>query len=264
MALLRHDISLESLLLEFHERRRNSYLSPESVRRSLGDPSNPRFPVPQVDLDRLIDLACYGMMVSEPPGVQPCSSPPEFRRSYLEISTTVDKLFYKQWLSGAILIIPTLMAEQLSGIHFGNPSWAVKSGAPQGRNVDDISYCKTPEHNLHGSRPVGRAWLQAECTRRRGPMVLPDLHVIMRMIVGVVDREGIDEAVLWVKDLKGAFTLLCFHPSQSRLFALGLACGLTTICPCGNFGWVGTPYAFNVVSRTLDVITARTIEGASG
>jgi hypothetical protein len=84
----------------------------------------------------------------------------------------------------------------------------------------------------------------------------------MRMILGVVDREGIDEAVLWVKDLKGAFTLLCFHPYQSCLFALGLACGLTTICPCGNFGWVGTPYAFNVVSRTLDVITAHTIEGA--
>ena len=33
-------------------------------------------------------------------------------------------------------------------------------------------------------------------------------------------------------------------------------------CPCGNFGWVGTPYAFNVVSRTLDVITKDTIEGA--
>jgi hypothetical protein len=34
------------------------------------------------------------------------------------------------------------------------------------------------------------------------------------------------------------------------------------ICPCGNFGWVGTPYAFNMVSRTLDVITEYTIEGA--
>ena len=79
---------------------------------------------------------------------------------------------------------------------------------------------------------------------------------------GVVDREGIGEVMLWAKDLKGAFTLLRFHPSQSRLFALGLVCGLTTICPCGNFGWAGTPYAFNVVSRTLDVITKDTIEGA--
>ena len=67
----------------------------------------------------------------------------------------MDKLFYKQWLSGAMLIIPTVMAEQLSGIHFGNPSWAVKSGAPQGRNVHDISYCETPEHILNGSRSVG-------------------------------------------------------------------------------------------------------------
>jgi hypothetical protein len=82
------------------------------------------------------------------------------------------------------------------------------------------------------------------------------------MILGVVDREGIEEVMLWAKYLKGAFTLLRFHPSQSRLFALGLACGLTTICPCGNFGWVGTPYAFNVVSRTLDIITGHTIEGA--
>jgi hypothetical protein len=57
MALLRHDMSLESLLFEFHERCRNTYLSPESVRRSLGDPSNPRFPVPQVDWDRLTELA---------------------------------------------------------------------------------------------------------------------------------------------------------------------------------------------------------------
>jgi hypothetical protein len=101
----------------------------------------------------------------------------------------VDKLFYKQWLSGAMLIIPTVMAEQLSGIHFGNPSWAVKSGAPQGRNVHDISYCETPEHILNGSRPVGRAWLQAECTRRWGPIVLPHLHANMRMILGVVDRD---------------------------------------------------------------------------
>ena len=84
----------------------------------------------------------------------------------------------------------------------------------------------------------------------------------MTMNLGVVDREGISEVILWAKDLKGAFTLLRFHPSQSRLFALGLECGLTTICPCGNFGWVGTPYAFNVVSRTLDVVTRHTIQGA--
>jgi hypothetical protein len=262
MSLLRHHMSLESLLYEFHEQRRDSYLSPESVRRSIGTPTCPRFPVPQRDRDRLMELATYGMVVSEPPGFHPCPSPPEFRRSYLEVSSTVDKLFYKQWQLGSMLIIPTGMALEIPGIHFGHPSWAVKSGAPQGRNVHDIPYSEVPEHILNGSRPSGRSWLQTRCEDRWGTINLPNLHAIMTMILGVVDREGISEVMLWAKDLKGAFTLLRFHPSQSHLFALGLECGLTTICPCGNFGWVGTPYAFNVVSRTLDSITAHTIEGA--
>ena len=128
---------------------------------SLGTPECPRFPIPSVDRARLMELATYGMVVVEPPGFVPCSSPPVFRRSYLAVSTTVDKLFYKKWLIGSMLIIPTSMEVEIPGIHFRNPSWAVKSGAPQGRNAHDISYCNVPEHILNGSRPVGRSWLQA-------------------------------------------------------------------------------------------------------
>ena len=117
--------------------------SSESVQRLLGTTSQPRFLIPRVDRDRLVELATYGMIAFEPPGFQPCPSPPVFRRSYLEVSTTVDKLFYKQWPLGSMLIIPTVMAVQVPGIHFGHPSWAVKAGAPQGRNVHDISYCDT-------------------------------------------------------------------------------------------------------------------------
>ena len=69
---------LESLLFEFHEQQRDSYLSPESVMRSLGTPECPRFPVPSVDRARLMELATYGMVVVEPPGFVPCSSPPVF------------------------------------------------------------------------------------------------------------------------------------------------------------------------------------------
>ena len=73
--LLRHHMSLESLLYEFHEQRRDSYLSPESVQRSIGTPTRPRFPIVQEDRDRLMELATYGMVVSEPPGFLPCPSP---------------------------------------------------------------------------------------------------------------------------------------------------------------------------------------------
>ena len=79
MSLLRHNMSLESLLYEFHEQRRDSYLSPESVQRSLGTIPQPRFLIPRMDRDRLVEWATYGMIVSEPV-FQPCPSPPVFRR----------------------------------------------------------------------------------------------------------------------------------------------------------------------------------------
>ena len=89
-------MSLESLLFEFHEQRWDSYLSPESVMQSLGTPECPRFPIPSVDRAQLMELTSYGLVVVEPPGFVPCSTPLVFRRSYLAVSTTVDKLFYKQ------------------------------------------------------------------------------------------------------------------------------------------------------------------------
>ena len=153
----------------FHELRRNSYLSSESVRRSLGTQTS----------HRLMELASYGMVVSGPPRFHPCPSPPDFRRSYLEVTSTVDKLFYKQWQMGLMLSIPSSMALEIPGIHFGHPSWAVKSGAPQGRNVHDISYSEVPELILNGSRSSGRSWLQTRCEDRWGPFRLPNLHAIM-------------------------------------------------------------------------------------
>ena len=92
MSLLRHHMSLESMLYEFHELWRNNYLSPELVLRSLGRPSSPGFTVPRVDRVRLLELDTYEMIVSELRGLcRPCPSPPVFRRSYLEVATTVDK-----------------------------------------------------------------------------------------------------------------------------------------------------------------------------
>ena len=60
-SLIRHDMSIESLLFEFHEQRRDSYLSTESVMKSLGPPECPRFPIPSVDMARLMEMATYGM-----------------------------------------------------------------------------------------------------------------------------------------------------------------------------------------------------------
>jgi len=105
-------MSLESLLFEFHEQRW------ESVVQSLGTPECLRFPIPSVDRARLRELASYGMVVVEPPGFVPCSSPLLFRRSYLGVSTTVDELFSKQWLIGSMLIMAVEISGQWEGRGF--------------------------------------------------------------------------------------------------------------------------------------------------
>ena len=128
-SLIRQDMSLESLLFEFHEQRCDSYQSPESVVQSLGTPECPRFPIPSVDRARLMELASYEMVVVEPPRFVPCSSPLVFRRSYLAVSTTVDKLFFKQWLIGSMLIIPTSMAMEIPG------RWEGRGFRPSVRNA---------------------------------------------------------------------------------------------------------------------------------
>jgi len=82
---------------------------------------------------------------------------------------------------------PTSMAVEIPGIHLGNPSWAVKSGAPQGRNVHDISYCEEQENILNGSRPVGRSWIQAQCDLKLRPPHRPGIIQDMFLFLTVRD-----------------------------------------------------------------------------
>ena len=52
-------------------------------------------------------------------------------------------------------------------------------------------------------------------------------------------------------DLKGAYNLIFFKASDAGLLAMELRNGLTTISMVGTFGWAGTPFAFDAVSRTI-------------
>ena len=56
---------------------------------------------------------------------------------------------------------------------------------------------------------------------------------------------------LWKMDLKGAFTLLSFRPSDVGLFGMLLTNELVYLQLAGIFGWAGTPAAFQVVTRAI-------------
>ena len=57
-------------------------------------------------------------------------------------------------------------------------------------------------------------------------------------------------------DLKGAYTLLSFHPEDVGLFGMEVTGNLVYLQIAGIFGWVCTPAAFQVV--TMGIVTCPT------
>jgi hypothetical protein len=74
---------------------------------------------------------------------------------------------------------------------------------------------------------------------------------LMKMILEQAERVGWPQLVIWKMDLKGAFNLIFFRPEDAGLLAVELIDGLTMISLVGSFGHTGTPFAFDVISRTI-------------
>jgi hypothetical protein len=60
-----------------------------------------------------------------------------------------------------------------------------------------------------------------------------------------------DDLVLFKLDLKGAFNLLNILPDDCHLFAVELTDDMVMFYVCLMFGWMASPFAFNVISRAL-------------
>ena len=99
-----------------------------------------------------------------------------------------------------------------------------------------------------------------------GKIDLPTVTDLARMVLGQVDRVeslGLSskDLVMWKMDLKGAFTLLFFKPSDCGLLALPMTGNLVYIPIAGNFGLTLFPFFFNVISRSLKRRILQMIKG---
>ena len=81
------------------------------------------------------------------------------------------------------------------------------------------------------------------------------------MILKEQSRVGYDNLVLWKMDLANAFGLLDIRASDSHKMAYAISGNITVIYIRGMFGWAGTPFAFQVISRTLRRLIIQTIHG---
>ena len=197
------------------------------------------------DFDRLHDLA-DGMRVLVDETFTPSRVPPPLRAMYKRAAPAVNRLLYEWWLEDLAVIVRTSTLLALSNVHFSPAHWTTKAGKREGRVLFDSSDdSKGPSLNSDGARDQLRA--------QYGDIHHPTLDDFVLM---VLDAEAelpgaTNQLTLWKWDLRKAFTLLSFRAEDARLLACELTDDLSLVYHTGLFGWTGTPFAFQVVSRVL-------------
>ena len=176
----------------------------------------------------------------------------------------MNKLLYKQWCSGTVLIIPTEMAVRIPGAHFSPQHWTTKQGKACGRSLCDVANSgaadDVPVNNGRGND--GKERVRQQMIREWGAINHPTVNDLALMIWAAMCKFGADNLELWKLDLAGAFNLLDFHWSSAMLLFFELTQGMSVAHITGMFGWTGTPYCFQVITRILTRLCRKAITGS--
>lgn len=207
--------------------------------------TNPR------DHGRLLCIS-RGVRIQTPKDFVARSIPPRQRNKYVDhVSHAVNLLLYEQWLAGTVLLLPTEMVMNIVGAHFSYQHWALKANKACGRCICDTSNDAEGVCPLNGMGEEGKEHERSRLKRQWGAIVHPTLQDLVMMVLRIFDKHGSHNVVLWKMDLAAAFNLLNFHPDSAKLLAFELTEGMSVVHTTGMFGWVGTPYVFQVVTRVL-------------
>jgi hypothetical protein len=175
-----------------------------------------------------------------------CNTPP-IRRLYAQLSNAVNKMLLDLWHNELVFILPTSTARNIPGIHYSPVHWTRKRGKKSGRNLFDSSDGATG-HALNSV--IARELLRSKYGNISHPTIF-DIVIMILDYEESISANDRDQLVLWKSDLSKAFTLLNFHSKHVQLMACELTDGYTLIYHTGCFGWTGTPFAFDVITRVI-------------
>lgn len=213
--------------------------------------------------ERLTGLV-EGMEVPLPEGFKPngAGAWPRLRTKYLQTAAAVDKMVMDLRRKRLAFVLRKPTAVKVKNVHGSPIDWTGKKGKEQGRSIIDSSDNTVGALNSDDAREAVRAlW---------GEIAHPTIGDIVVMILNHYDHLRVthpevtwDLVALYKMDLRGAFNLLSFRKDAAQYFAAELVGGLVIIFLCGIFGWVGTPFAFQVVTRALKHEMRHKLRGVS-
>lgn len=252
--------NIEALCTAHHNALASNRLSISRITDLLGEHGEKCPAVSQLDLARLKKIAREGVTIQTPSGFSPSRLPPPRRVKYLQVANAINKLLYAQFQNKTVILLPTALALGIPGIHFSPQHWAPKKGKEQGRSICDTAN-STSGIPINGKGTEGKNAVRAQVAEEWGAIHHPTIDELVQMVLEMADQHGWDDIELWKTDLAGAFNLIRFNPTSVRLLAFELTEGMTAIHITGMFGWTGTPYAFDVVTRVLRALSRQRIQG---
>ena len=91
---------------------------------------------------------------------------------------------------------------------------------------------------------------------RWGHLSLPTIEDLVCMVIDfyathATPSNPTPRIVIWKMDIKGAYTLLTFHPDDLHLVGCLLPGNYVVIPQGGTFGWTGMPFVFNVITKAV-------------
>ena len=217
-------------------------LTPETI-NNLADKS---------DIARAYDLVA-GINIPTCSDFEPQEQPEKLRATFKRAKPAILKLLHKQATDGTILMLPTDLFMSLdleTRRHYQCLSWAKKKGEDCGRVTGDMSYTTAP-FSLHGITADQKREVRDKIVERWGDIKLPTLLDIVHDILRMVDQHGWDDISLFKKDIAAAFHRLLFHPDCVTLTAFAIDEWNTILHLVANFGWTGTPNAWDVIGRIM-------------
>ena len=182
---------------------------------------------------------------------------PECSGAYKRVAPAVIKMFHEDfWQKGMGFFITMETARRL-GVNTSVASWTTKYGKVKGRPISNHSRVSPGMEKALNSQHVKEA-MEAQWGTIRHPTIA---HIARMILAYHRDHPQIpkEDLVLWACDLKGAFTLLDIEAKDVCKLGLVMGPDLVWCTTVGSFGWTGTPFCFDVITRLCRMSLAKKI-----
>ncbi len=228
-------------------------LTPQRVIDTL-HPENPH-------MAAILDVA-NGVSVTLPPAFVPngtLPTAPPMSPAYRKLHTTVDKTYYDTHGAAQLsIVLPRHVAEaHVKEFHTSRLAWTTKPGKPGGRALIDPTWAQPPFAALNSVE------VRDACEARYGAIHNPTIDEVVHMVLRARDMFPNQDIILWLMDVKGAYTQLVFCVEHIKWMAAALFCGSIIFFIAGIFGWAGQPFAFDTVTRAIRWELQRRVKGTT-